>query len=268
MNRQSSRRATLAVIGVLVLSLSAGCSPGPGNANESKQGAEAPTAQIPTGKFAGKVVETMDAGTYTYVLLERGEEQVWAAGPQTALEIGDEIAIDLTMPMPDFESETLGRTFETVYFVTALGGGASGAGADPHAGVPGFAGKEDPHAGLSGSDAAETPGIDPGSFEVPEGGHRVADLWARRQELAGKKVAVRGRVVKFNGGILGRNWLHLQDGTGDAAAGSHDVTVTSDGSASVGDVVTAWGVVAVDRDFGAGYSYALIVEDATVEVAQ
>jgi hypothetical protein len=259
MNRQSSRGATLAVIGVLVLSLSAGCSPGPGNANESKQGAGAPAAQIPTGKFAGKVVETMDAGTYTYVRLERGEEQVWAAGPQTAVKIGDEIAIDLTMPMPDFQSETLGRTFDVVYFVTALGGDASGAGADPHAGAP--------HAGLSGSGAAETSGIDPASIEVPEGGHRVADLWARRQELAGKKVAVRGRVVKFNGGILGRYWLHLQDGTGDAAAGSHDVTVTSDGSASVGDVVTAWGVVAVDRDFGAGYSYALIVEDATVEVA-
>jgi hypothetical protein len=102
----------------------------------------------------------------------------------------------------------------------------------------------------------------------PPGGTTIADVWAKRTALAGTSVSVRGKVVKFNGGILGKNWLHLQDGTGDAAAKTNDLTVTSMATASVGDVVTATGVVAVDKDFGAGYAYPVILEDAQIVVAQ
>jgi hypothetical protein len=71
--------------------------------------------------------------------------------------------------------------------------------------------------------------------------------------------------VKFNGGILGRNWLHLQDGTGDATQGTHDLTVTTDATAAVGAVVTVTGTLVVDQDFGAGYIYPILLENATVE---
>ncbi len=98
----------------------------------------------------------------------------------------------------------------------------------------------------------------------PEGGLSVARVWADRKALAGKTVTVRGKVVKFNGGILDRNWMHVQDGSGTAADGTNDLLITSDAVAKVGDVITATGLVAVDRDFSAGYAYKVMLEKATV----
>lgn len=95
-----------------------------------------------------------------------------------------------------------------------------------------------------------------------EGGYTVEDLYAKKSELGGKQIALRGRVVKYNSGIMGKNWLHLRDGTG--AEGSNDLTVTTSEPAAVGDTVLIQGTVAVDKDFGAGYRYGLIVEDAKV----
>ena len=96
------------------------------------------------------------------------------------------------------------------------------------------------------------------------GGLTIAQVWSKSASLAGTKVKVRGRVVKYNSGILGRNWLHLQDGSGSAAEGTHDLTVTTTATAQVGAIVTATGTVALDKDFGAGYSYKVMLEDATI----
>lgn len=101
----------------------------------------------------------------------------------------------------------------------------------------------------------------------PAGGLSIADVWAKRASLAGRPVSVRGKVVKFNGGIMDRNWLHLQDGSGSAADGTNDLTVTTAAEVKVGDVVTVSGVLATGRDFGAGYAYAVILERATVQPA-
>jgi RecJ-like exonuclease len=98
------------------------------------------------------------------------------------------------------------------------------------------------------------------------GGTTVAAIWANRTSLAGKTVTVRGKVVKFNGGIMGRNWMHIQDGTGVAADGTNDITVTSDAEATVGAVVTVTGTVAIDKDFTAGYAYAVMIERAKIEL--
>jgi len=95
-----------------------------------------------------------------------------------------------------------------------------------------------------------------------KGGYTVAELHAKKAELKGKKVAVRGKVVKVNAQIMGKNWLHLQDGTGKA--GTNDITATSAGSANVGDVVLATCTLSVDKDFGAGYFYSIILEDCTL----
>jgi len=104
------------------------------------------------------------------------------------------------------------------------------------------------------------------AVEQPEGGMTVAEVHARAAEFAGQSVALRGRVVKANFGIMGSNWLHVQDGSGDPATGSNDLTVTTQGRAEVGDLVTVRGVVAADKDFGAGYRYSVIVENAEVVV--
>lgn len=98
----------------------------------------------------------------------------------------------------------------------------------------------------------------------PPGGMSIADVWAKRATLAGREVTVRGKVVKVNNQILGMNWLHLQDGSGSAEARTHDLTITTGDEASVGDVITVTGVLAIDKDFGAGYAYAAILEQGRI----
>jgi hypothetical protein len=104
--------------------------------------------------------------------------------------------------------------------------------------------------------------IDLSDIAPATGGKTVAAVWAERHDLAGSEIAVRGRVVKFLPSIMNRNWLHLRDGTGEA--GTNDLTVTTQATAQVGDLVTVTGRIVVDRDFGAGYRYEVIMEDAAV----
>jgi len=90
----------------------------------------------------------------------------------------------------------------------------------------------------------------------------VEDLFVKKSDLAGKQVVVKGKVVKVNNGIMQRNFLHLQDGTG--GEGTNDITVTSQQTAQVGDEVTITGNLSADVDFGAGYTYPLLIEEASI----
>jgi hypothetical protein len=99
----------------------------------------------------------------------------------------------------------------------------------------------------------------------PSGGLSIADVWAKRKSLAGKTVVVRGKVTKFNGGILGRNWVHLQDGSGSAADHTNDLVVTTAAEVKVGDIVTMAGVLAIGVDIGSGYAYDALLEKAVVK---
>jgi hypothetical protein len=96
------------------------------------------------------------------------------------------------------------------------------------------------------------------------GGMSIAEVWAQRKALNGKDVTVRGKAVKVNNQILGRNWIHLQDGSGSAADRTHDLTITTDAAVKVGDIITVTGVLAIGRDIGAGYAYDAIIEKAKV----
>ena len=95
----------------------------------------------------------------------------------------------------------------------------------------------------------------------------VAAVYKDKATLAGKTISAQGKVVKVNNGIMGRNFVHIQDGSGDAKAGTNDLLVTSKQVVTVGDQVTISGKVVLNRDFGSGYKFNVIVEDATV-VAQ
>ena len=108
--------------------------------------------------------------------------------------------------------------------------------------------------------------VDVSGVKKADGGKNVGEIFAGKADLSGKKVTVRGKVVKFNSQILGKNWLHVRDGSGDAAARTNDLTVTTDGTAKVGDTVLVTGELHLNKDFGAGYSYDVIVEDAKVVV--
>lgn len=92
----------------------------------------------------------------------------------------------------------------------------------------------------------------------------IAALNQDKASLGGKTISAQGKVVKVNNGIMDRNFLHVQDGTGDAAKGTNDLVVTSKQTAAVGDQVTISGTVVLNRDFGSGYSYPLLIEDASI----
>lgn len=225
--------------------------------------AAAPSSAAP-GKddsLKGKVVETLNSGGYTYVLVDAGTTKAWAAAPQFAVKVGDSVAIAEAMPMKGYHSKTLNRTFDVVYFsgnVTVNGkrtADLAASGGELPAGHPPF-GKT----GGSGTPA----GPDLSGIKRATGGQTVAEIYAGKAKLAGKPIAVRGRVVKYNGGIMGKNWLHIRDGSG--AEGTNDLTVTTAAKAKVGDLVLVNGVLKTDRDFGGGYKYGLIVEDAQVVV--
>ena len=93
----------------------------------------------------------------------------------------------------------------------------------------------------------------------------VAEVYAQRAQRKGKPVVIHGKVVKVSNNIMGKNWVHLRDGTGSAADGTNDLLVTTRNAAQTGVVVTARGVVHTDVDLGMGYTYKALVEDATLK---
>lgn len=217
-----------------------------------------------TGR-SGTVVETMDAASYTYVRIDTGREKIWAAAPQFPVKVGDKVTIPSGVPMPNYHSKTLNRTFETILFVesiTAPGQPVGTIAQDPHAGL-----KESPHTGLKAMPGTVTMTVaDFQGISKPKGGRTVAEVYAQKSALASKQVAVRGKVVKYNQQIMGKNWMHLQDGTG--AKGANDLTITTADTAQVGDIVLVTGTLALKKDFGYGYKYELLLEDARVTVEQ
>ncbi len=255
MNRISSIVITFAV----VAGLTAACSPAADEATAPKPSDSAQAAEPATAQgFTGTVVETMDVDRYTYVCVDTGTETIWAATTKFPVAVGDTVTVPPGAPMPNFHSEALDRTFPLIYFVSAIAKNGEPL-PPPPAAAEGDDARMVPHTG------APTVGREVETAVAPaEGGVTVADVHARAKDLAGAEVTVRGRVVKANAGIMGTNWYHIQDGTGTEADGTHDLTVTSLGTAAVGDVVTVTGTVAVDKDFGFGYQYPVIVENATI----
>jgi hypothetical protein len=248
-------------IALLMVAVVTGCSkqqsstPQPAQNAQSPSGGAGPAGQPGTETVTGTVRETMDAASYTYVRVGTDKGDVWAAAPQFAVKVGERVVVPLEMPMQNFHSQSLNRDFPLIYFVSQVRreGEAVVAG-------DGTAPSMMPAHGTSSSQPAERIG----TMAAPAGGMTIADVWSKRQSLAGKTVTVHGKVVKFNGGIMGKNWFHLQDGTGTASDGTHDITVTTpeDVLVKVGDTVTVTGTVGIDKDFGAGYVYGAIVENA------
>jgi hypothetical protein len=126
--------------------------------------------------------------------------------------------------------------------------------------APGVPPKDAIHAGVN-----KTPDV--GDVKVPkaEGANArtVAQVYTDRLALKDKPVVIRAKVVKVNSGIMGKNWVHLRDGTGSAADNSNDLLVTSKDEPKLGDVVIAKGVVKTDVDLGSGYAYKVLVEDVS-----
>jgi hypothetical protein len=213
----------------------------------------------------GTIVERLDAEPYSYLKLKTAQGETWTAVPKTDKATGAEVTVTGAMPMNDFESKTLKRKFELVYFGTL--GDAAGQ-------PPAMAGADQggPPANMAAQHAAAAAGPgDVGSVKVPKASgadaRTVSEVYSQRTALKEKPVTIRGKVVKYNEGIMGRNWLHIRDGSGTAGK-DNDLTITTAEKAAVGDVVVVKGTLRVDKDFGAGYSYPVIVEDAKVSAGK
>lgn len=229
---------------------------GPATAAQATGQSEPSAETAPQSRaFTGTVAETINSGGYTYVRLQAGKDEVWIAASEFAVKSGERLSVALETPMQDFHSPTLNRDFPLIYFVADVareGEALSAQGGQ--AAAPTMMGSHQP--------AAAAQPVEP--IPPAPGGTSIADLWAKRKSLAGKQVIVRGKVAKVNNGIMGSNWLHVQDGSGSAADGTNDLTITTAGEAQIGDIVTASGVLAIEKDFGAGYSYEAILENATL----
>ena len=203
--------------------------------------------------LSGKVVETMNAGGYTYVLLEKKGKQTWVAVTEMKVTVGKEMSFLPGSPMANFTSKSLNRTFDMIYF---SGGPVASA----------SAGKKSSEA-ATGSKAAVS-AIDKNvkvEKAVGADAYTVAEIYQKAAALNKKTVQVKGKVVKVSAGIMGMNWIHLQDGTGDPKNGSHNLVVTSDDLPAKGDVVTMKGPITKDKDFGSGYKYGVIMEKGSVQ---
>lgn len=203
----------------------------------------------------GTVVSTIDADSYTYVEIDIDGQSVWFAAPALELKAGEKVVAPAGMAMKDFHSKTLDRTFDVVYFVDAIPRADA---SEKEVVLP--AG----HPPIQTVAATSPTGVGFSTIDTPEGGKTVAEIYQESDALAGNPVIVRGKVVKVANGIMGKNWFHLQDGTGEA--GTDDLTVTTQDSVNVGDTVTATGVLATNLDFGSGYQYAVLLQDAAVKV--
>lgn len=212
------------------------------------------TRKVEDDKYADQkavVKEFIHTTSYTYMRVERNGAEIWIAVDKTEIDKGDVIYFIEGLEMNNFESTELGRTFDRVFFVQQ------------------FSDKpiemSNPHGEMSGGMMGSTP-MKPSITRVeveidqPEGGVTIADLYSKRNDYNGKSVLVRGKVTKVNLSIMGRNWVHIQDGTADGD--NFDLTITTNAEPKVGDVVTFSGVLSLDKDFGSGYFYSLIVEEA------
>jgi hypothetical protein len=208
------------------------------------------------GGFSGTVAETIKVERYTYVQVDTGKEKIWAATPEFQGKVGDTVVVPEGLVMKNFHSNTLERDFELVHFVGAISGGGNIQEMNQAVQMPSG------HPPMGGK--SSKPQIEVSRVEKAEDGKTVAEIFAGKEDLAGKQVLVRGKVVKFLPQIMGKNWLHLQDGSG--SEGTNDLTVTTTAVAEVGDLVLVSGKVSVNRDFGYGYSYEVLLEDAEIRV--
>jgi len=251
---------------VLLVALAvAGCKKPEPAKQEAAVPGQAPAAEAaPSASIKGKVVERLDAPPYSYLKLATDKGETWAAVPKTEVAVGADVTVTGAMPMNGFESKTLKRKFDVVYFGT-IGGEAPAPAGAPGAPAMGAMGGASPASMAEAHKAAAAGPADVGDVKVPKASgadaRTVAEIYAQKAALKEKPVTLRGKVVKFNENIMGKNWLHLRDGSG-AAGKDNDITVTTGDKAAVGEVVVVKGTVRTDKDFGAGYAYPVIIEDA------
>jgi len=209
---------------------------------EAKQALQSRTAVNLRTVIVEDVAQT---SSYTYLKVKEDDQTYWMAVSKGEIQTGDTLYFSGALEMKNFVSKELKKTFDKIYFVQDIG--KTPIAAIHHLPVPTSHGRNIsvPKEGIAIAPLSD--------------GISIAALYAKRENYANKFIKVRGQVTKFNANILGRNWVHIQDGTSDS--GNYEVTITTADQATMGEMVTFEGKVALNKDFGAGYFYELIVED-------
>ncbi len=229
---------------------------------------------------SGTVLQTIDASSYTYMQVETVRDRVWVAIPAADVKTGEKVSFIQGMIMNDFYSKTLDRTFASVIFSPGL---QQGPAAPSREDVPPTSNSTSTFADAVKKETASPPSVLPQTLDTPgsagaivpymeievekaagENGYRVEEIFSQAESLHGSQVNVRGKVVKVNPNIMGKNWIHIQDGSGNPMQNSHDLVVTTTEMTEVDAVVLVRGTLAAKKDFGFGYSYEAIIEEASL----
>ncbi len=207
-----------------------------------------PAPQEEVGVISGKVIETMTTGGYTYAQVEKNGHKTWVAVPATKITVGEEVSFMPGADMGAFESRSLKRKFDDIIFSAGLIGQA-----------PMAHGKA--MSGDSGTGAASAEKVKVDKAQGPNT-YTINELINNSAKLDKKTVVVKGKVIKVSKAIMGKNWVHIKDGSGPD---KDDIVVTSKDLPKVGDIVTVHGTLYRDKDFGSGYKYAAIIEEAIIK---
>lgn len=202
-----------------------------------------------------EVTEVIQASSYTYLKVKENMNERWVAVTKQDVNVGDVYYYDEALQMTNFTSKDLDRTFDEIYFVNSIsktpmaqspmmGGGAAG-------------GSMPAHSGKVETEKLSSITLEKNSDEVT-----IADIYSKKSEYASKEFEIRGIVVKVNPEVMGKNWIHIQDGTNSNS--DFDLTITSQDLAQKGDEVVFKGKLTLNKDFGSGYSYDVIMEDASL----
>lgn len=200
-----------------------------------------------------EVLEVLQVNSYTYLLVTEDNNKKWLAVPSIDVKVGESYFYKGGMEMPNFKSKELNRTFESVRFLESISKNPV----------------EEKKSSFQHSSNIESKKISKPLNEklsltiIPDnGGVSIAELFKNKKSFNGKEVRIKGKVTKFNEQVMSKNWVHLQDGT--EYDSKFDLTITTNAKVQVGDVITVEGTVFLDRDFGYGYFYDVIIENAVL----
>ena len=202
-----------------------------------------------------KAEEVIQTSAYTYVRVSADGRDYWAAIAKMDVKAGNTYFWSEGSEMREFTSKELKRTFRSIFFIQDFSS------------EPILAANQMPSGHQMGQNdqtgpAGKMPAVEHKGISVPklEGGMNIAEIYAKRKTCEGKTLKIRGEVVKFSPGIMNKNWVHIQDGSKDGE--NFDLTITTQDSVKVGQIVVFEGKVILEKDFGAGYFYEVILEDA------
>lgn len=222
---------------------------------KNKSGQTTQQATVTSNKVF-EVSEVLQANSYTYLKVKENGSERWMAVTKQEIAPGEVYYYDEALQMTNFASKDLDRTFDVIYFVNQIS--KNPISQNLAGGMQGMGGMSvNPHSGK----------VEPGQkssiqLEKADNEITIAEVFSNRNDYSGKEIEIRGVVVKVNKQIMGKNWIHIQDGTN--SNGKYDLTITSNDLAEVNDEVTFKGKITLEKDFGSGYFYDVIMEEGSL----